>query len=103
MISTVDSNNDGVLTRSEFIRLMSRQHNPMVSLTDQYDSVFRLFDSDGNGYIDKAEFKATLCSMDARFSDNEVVALMDQIDSDGDGIISRNEFVSAFVNKKLEF
>ena len=102
MMSTVDSNRDGVLSRSEFIQLMSRQHNPMVTLTDQYDSVFRVFDSDGNGYIDRDEFKATLCSMDTRFSDKEVDALMDEIDSDGDGIISRNEFLSAFI-KKPEF
>lgn len=99
MISTVDANNDGVLSRSEFIKLMSRQHNPMATLSDQYESVFRVFDSDGNGFIDRTEFRATLCSMDTRFSEDEIDALMNIIDTDGDGIISKNEFLSAFVRK----
>ena len=41
MINSVDMNNDGVLSFCEFVKLMSRQHNPFITPKEQFESVFR--------------------------------------------------------------
>ena len=41
MINSVDMNNDGVLSFCEFVKLMSRQHNPFITPREQFESVFR--------------------------------------------------------------
>ena len=41
MINSVDMNNDGVLSFCEFVKLMSRQHNPFITPREQFEAVFR--------------------------------------------------------------
>lgn len=98
MIATVDANHDGVLSMSEFIKLMSRHHNPIITPQQQYEAIFKVFDTDGNGYISRAEFKDTLFSIGQRCSEEELNSLIDEIDVNRDGIISKREFLSVFLN-----
>ncbi|KAL5263145.1 hypothetical protein ACHWQZ_G008530 [Mnemiopsis leidyi] len=98
MIATVDADRDGVLSMSEFVKLMSRHHNPAVTPQQQYEAIFKVFDADGNGYISRSEFKDTLFSIGQRCSEDELNALVDEIDVNRDGIISKKEFLRVFLN-----
>ena len=98
MIATVDADRDGVLSMSEFVKLMSRHHNPAVTPQQQYEAIFKVFDADGNGYISRSEFKDTLFSIGQRCSEEELNALVDEIDLNRDGIISKREFLRVFLN-----
>lgn len=98
MIATVDADRDGVLSMSEFVKLMSRHHNPAVTPQQQYEAIFKVFDADGNGFISRSEFKDTLFSIGQRCSEEELNALVDEIDVNRDGIISKREFLRVFLN-----
>ena len=97
MIAAVDANHDGVLSCSEFIRLMSRQHNPGLTPATQFEAIFKVFDTDGNGFISRSEFKDTLFSIGQKCTEEELNTLIDEIDLDRDGFISQREFLSAFI------
>ena len=57
---------------------------------DKIKQIFNLFDTDGNGYIDKSELKFTF--QELKLSDNEFDNLIKEVDIDGDGRISASEF-----------
>ena len=54
---------------------------------------FRQFDANGDGHLDRNEFKQLLASSGKKVSDQEAMALFSQGDVDGDGVIDINEFV----------
>ena len=54
---------------------------------------FRQFDQNGDGHLDRNEFKKLLASSGKNVSDQEAMALFSQGDVDGDGVIDINEFV----------
>eukprot|EP00092_Neocalanus_flemingeri_P000651 GFUD01000693.1.p1 GENE.GFUD01000693.1~~GFUD01000693.1.p1 ORF type:complete len:3364 (-),score=1087.83 GFUD01000693.1:1093-10800(-) len=66
-----------------------------VSFSSAVDvkKAFKKFDSNGDGHLDKNEFKQLLSSSGKNVSDQEVAALFAQGDVDGDGMIDIQEFV----------
>ena len=97
MIASVDVSSNGGLDMSEFIKLMSRHHSPMTTAQEQYEAIFKVFDADGNGIISRSEFKDTLFSIGQRCSEDELSALILEIDVNRDGVISKREFLSIFL------
>ncbi|XP_063692935.1 calmodulin-A-like [Bolinopsis microptera] len=97
MINSVDMNNDGVLSFCEFVKLMSRQHNPFITPKEQFESVFRVFDRNNSGHLSRVEFKNTLFSISLRISEEELDSILDNLDRDKDGLISKREFLKVFI------
>ena len=60
---------------------------------------FREFDKDGNGVIDREEFRAVMKQQGAEVTDKELTQLMKMADIDGNGKIDYEEF--ALFMKKL--
>ena len=56
-------------------------------------TAFRQFDANGDGQLDRNEFKQLLASSGKKVSDQEAMALFSQGDLDGDGVIDIQEFV----------
>jgi Ca2+-binding EF-hand superfamily protein len=55
-------------------------------------SIFRKFDKNGDGHLDKSEIKQMLQSSGKNASDQEVEQMFRQGDADGDGLIDIQEF-----------
>lgn len=71
------------------------QLNPELNLK----TVFRNYDSDGGGSIDKIEFNGVLLAFHIQLTDKEVNNVFDIFDPEGDGDISYLEFVYAVKNR----
>ena len=89
VIASGDTDNDGKLDRAEFVKLMSRLHNPTSNI------LFRLFDTTGNGCITIDDFKDTLLTLDETFTNTEIDRLVQEIDGNNDGVIEISEFLTA--------
>lgn len=60
---------------------------------------FEYFDGDGNGRIDRAEFKRLMVVLGADDSGDDLDAGFDVVDSDDDGAIDFHEFASWWMNR----
>jgi len=75
-----------------------------ISLEDQhtYIRAFKNYDVDGNGNIDKTEFKNLMIDMGRRkITDGEVLDLIKNYDQDDDGEISWVEFIDMMESLKV--
>lgn len=61
---------------------------------EELREVFDHYDRDGNGVIDRDEFKTLCRALDAGFRDAEVAAGLDAVDANGNGRIEFDEFVA---------
>lgn len=59
---------------------------------EELQETFAYFDEDGNGRIDRGEFKRLMEALGADMPDDEVEVGFDFIDSDDDGAIEFDEF-----------
>jgi len=93
MIRAVDLNGDGEIDFDEFISLMrlrmdERQRDPEEDLRD----AFNMFDADRSGFIDRDEVRALMKKLAQTLTEEEIDAIMEEVDTDGDGEISFEEF-----------
>jgi Ca2+-binding EF-hand superfamily protein len=65
-----------------------RQRDPEEDLRD----AFNMFDADRSGYIDREEVRILMKKLAQTLTEDEISAIMDEVDLDGDGEISFDEF-----------
>ncbi|CAM9310140.1 unnamed protein product [Ectocarpus sp. 12 AP-2014] len=74
--------------------------NFMFQNRRQLAGAYRSFDLDGDGSVDREEFRFGMRKMNQVFSspltDDQIDAIMDALDTDGDGTLSYNEFLAGF-------
>lgn len=56
--------------------------------------VFKRFDTDGGGFLDKDELSRVFRTFDSNFTMNDIDALCKELDRGGDGKVSRREFLA---------
>ena len=56
-------------------------------------TTFRVFDKNGDGFIQLEELKAVMKSLGNKLTDKELDDMLKKYDADGDGQISYEEFV----------
>merc|ERR1712115_81927 len=91
MINSVVDNGDNEIDFEEFLILMKSrigERDPERELRQ----AFQVFDSDGNGSIDRKELKRLMKKLGQALSEGELDAMMDEVDTNGDGEISFEEF-----------
>ncbi|KAL8044730.1 hypothetical protein ABFX02_08G064900 [Erythranthe guttata] len=73
---------------------MEKKSAAAVVLTEeeQAESVFNMFDKNGDGKISRTELGAILSSLGSSTSAADAARLMSELDKDGDGFIDRSEF-----------
>jgi calmodulin len=91
---------NGFVEFDEFVVMMRRwTHNIEVegadgvstssssSKSDKQLEAFRVFDMDGNGYIDKHELRYTMRRLGENLSDEDIKEMFKEADLNGDGLI----------------
>lgn len=96
-----DIDQDGEISMSEFIRLMSPTANTAINrlrncFKDIYDAIkaFKQFDANGDGALSQQELVVGMKSTGLKFDTNECASVYAMADLNQDGEISYVEFVS---------
>eukprot|EP00029_Vermamoeba_vermiformis_P002959 TRINITY_DN13325_c0_g1_i1.p1 TRINITY_DN13325_c0_g1~~TRINITY_DN13325_c0_g1_i1.p1 ORF type:complete len:162 (+),score=53.64 TRINITY_DN13325_c0_g1_i1:128-613(+) len=93
MINEVDADGDGAIDFNEFLVMMAKKMKD-VDQEDEYKEAFKVFDKDGNGYIEPAELKQVMQSLGETLTDADIEDMMKEADTDNDGRVNYDEFVN---------
>lgn len=94
LVIEYDVNGDGTIDFDEFIEMMTKHTQETVDQTAEMREAFKIFDRDGNGYIDLRELKTVITRMGEPLSDREAEEIFRVADLNGDGKLDYDEFVS---------
>ncbi|KAK6167611.1 hypothetical protein SNE40_021595 [Patella caerulea] len=100
MIKNADTNENGYVEYDEFLQLMKRWSTthpsasgaaavvePEQSDEDRRKETFKVFDMDGNGYIDEHELRYVMRRLGENLEEEDVKAMFHLADLNGDGLI----------------
>merc|ERR1719342_497641 len=91
MINEVDKDGTGLVEFPVFLYMMAKKENDETA-EDEIREAFKVFDGDGNGFINRVELRHVMMNLGERMSEVECDALVDEADIDGDGCINYEEF-----------
>lgn len=78
---------DRLFSLNELQQIIQTKAPPMESRDSLLDA-FRIFDKDGNGFIDAKELRHVLVHLGEKLKDDEVDELLREVDINGDNQIS---------------
>ena len=90
---------NGTLDFEEFLGFMARKHKDGIESEEDMKEAFRVFDTEGNGFVPAEKLKHMLTSMGEKLNDEEMDAMLKecgmdsdgQINYEGESIIQKNE------------
>lgn len=91
MINEVDKEGTGVVSFPSFLYVMAKKLNDEEA-EDEIREAFKVFDGDGNGFINRMELRHVMMNLGEKMSEVECDSLVDEADVDGDGSINYEEF-----------
>lgn len=97
LVIEYDVNGDGTIDFDEFIEMMTKHTQETVDQTAEMREAFKIFDRDGNGYIDLKELKTVITRMGEPLSDKEAEEIFRVADLNGDGKLDYDEFVQMII------
>ena len=68
-------------------------------IEDELIESFKVFDRDGDGFINAAELRTSMMNLGEKLMDAEVDEMINEADIDGDGVINYDEFVKMMMAK----
>ncbi|XP_052276026.1 calmodulin-A-like isoform X3 [Dreissena polymorpha] len=83
---------DKLFTLEDLKRIIQTKAPPVESRESLLDA-FRIFDKDGNGFIDAKELRHVLVHLGEKLKDDEVDELLREVDINGDNQISYEDMV----------
>ncbi|XP_023321162.1 neo-calmodulin [Eurytemora carolleeae] len=91
MVNTVDKDGTGNIDFPEFLLMMTMKHIN-ENAEDEIREAFKVFDGDGNGYINRQELACVMMNIGEKLTMEEIQEMIDEADIDGDGQINYEEF-----------
>lgn len=92
LVIEYDVNGDGTIDFDEFVEMMTKQNLENVDQTAEIKEAFKMFDRDGNGYIDMKELRMVITRIGQPLTAEDADELMQGADLDGNGKLDYNEF-----------
>lgn len=105
LVDSLDDDNSGHVDKQEFLvwyHLNEQAKREPQSIKQAADSMFHLFDQDGDGDVTKDEFVTRLNQLGITMEDEDLSTLMRELDPDGDGKITAEEFEEMLVRNEFQ-
>ena len=96
MMRLVDVNGDNEIDFEEFLVMMTMRSGERDTEAELREA-FKLFDLDGSGTISREELKTLMKNLGQALTDEEIDAMIDEVDINLDGEISFEEFSALMV------
>lgn len=99
LMNEVDSGATGNFKFPNFLGMMAKKFDE-INAEDEIREAFKVFDSDGNGFINRQELRYVMLNLGENMEEEEIECLIDEIDIDGDGQINYEEFYLMMTSTK---
>jgi len=95
LIKEFDSDGSGQIEFEEFAALVARfvVEEDSTGMEEELREAFRLYDKEGNGYINVSDLRNILRQLDDNISEDELDEMIADIDTDGSGTVDFDEFM----------
>jgi len=95
LIKEFDSDGSGEIEFEEFCALIARFviEEDSGALEEELREAFRLYDKQGNGYINVSDLRDILRALDEKITEDELDEMIAEIDTDGSGTVDFDEFM----------
>jgi len=91
MVNQVDTDGTGSIDFPEFLMMMCLKADS-ENAEDEIREAFKVFDGDGNGFINRQELACVMNNLGEALTPDEIQTMIDDADQDGDGQINYEEF-----------
>lgn len=95
IIEEIDTDGSGELEFDEFLTLAARflVEEDTEAMQEELREAFRLYDKEGNGYINVSDLREILRALEDNMSEDELDEMIAEIDTDGSGTVDFDEFM----------
>ncbi|XP_015922240.1 troponin C [Parasteatoda tepidariorum] len=95
LITEIDVDGSGELEFDEFLALTSRflVEEDSEAMQEELREAFRMYDKEGNGYINVIDLREILRALDDKLTEDELDEMIAEIDTDGSGTVDFEEFM----------
>lgn len=97
LVVEYDVNGDGTIDFDEFCEMMLKT-NKDIDQSVEIREAFKIFDRDGNGYIDAKEFKDVITRMGSCLTAAEAEEFLSEADINQDGKLDYHEFLTMMLS-----
>jgi calmodulin len=99
-IKELDQNAPGAIDFQEFLSIMSRKmETTVVNEEEEILAAIKIFDVDGSGVMNPAQFKHLLLNIGDKPNDDELDDMVRQMDVDHNGLIRYEDVVKMMMSK----
>ncbi|OUC46167.1 putative EF hand [Trichinella nativa] len=94
LIKEFDTDGSGEIEFEEFAALVARfvmQEDDSANMEEELREAFRLYDKEGNGYINVSDLRDILRALDENITEDELDEMIAEIDTDGSGTVDFDE------------
>lgn len=95
LIEEIDQDGSGELEFDEFVALTARYlvEEDSEAIQEELREAFRMYDKEGNGYINVSDLREILRALDDKLTEDELDEMIAEIDTDGSGTVDFDEFM----------